>query len=132
MPLDAQDYLTNSNANGQGHIVWAIGHPHSIGMYDAYTGSYRGVALDTYAGLQNDISLALLSTMWIYPESKLHRYGGYMVNEMNVAQGIRVDFRSTKSEQLYSKTGGGLSFDRYNPGWYSPFAECSIGTPRSF
>ena len=131
MPLDTQDYLTNSNANKQGHIVWAMGHPYSLGMYTAYTGSYRGVALDTFAGLQTDPNLEILSTMWIYPEAKLHRYGGYMENEEGLDVGIRVDFRSTKAEQLYNKTGGGLSFDRYNTGWYTPFTECSIGTPRS-
>lgn len=131
MPLDTQDYITNSNANNQGHIVWSLGHPTSLGMYTAYTGSYRAVALDTFAGLQTDPNLEILSTMWIYPEAKLHRYGGYMQNEEGLDVGIRVDFRSTKSEQLYDKTGGGLSFSRYNTGWYTPFTECSIGTPRS-
>lgn len=131
MPLDAQDYLTNSNANKQGHIVWSLGHPVSLGMYTAHTGSYRAVALDTFAGLQTDPNLEILSTMWIYPEAKLHRYGGYMENEEGLDVGIRVDFRSTKAEQLYDKTGNGLIFDRYKTGWYSPFTECSIGTPRS-
>ena len=131
VPSDVQDYLSASQERKNGHIVWALGAPQSLGMETYHEGSYHGPVIDTLAGTLEDSTLSSLSSMWMYPEVKQHEYSGYMENNIGVAYGIRLDFRSIHAEYLHNKQGSHVIFDSRFKGWYDPLYEISVGTPRS-